>query len=165
MDLPAAVARVAEVLVQGGATGRPVVLPDAARTAAEAAAALQVPVGAIANSLVFSADGEPVLVLTSGAHRVDTAWLSGQLGLAPLVRATPDEVRGWTGQVIGGVSPVGHPHPLRTVVDRWLEQHDVVWAAAGHPHAVFPTTCTELVQLTAGQLHDVVPPSRTEPSA
>ena len=157
MDLPPAVERVAAVLAQRGAAGTPVVLPDAARTAVAAAAALDVPVGAIANSLVFSAAGAPVLVLTSGAHRVDTGWLAARLGLPALDRAAPEQVRAWTGQVIGGVSPVGHPQPLRTVVDRWLEQHEVVWAAAGHPHAVFPTTCGELVALTGGELRDVAP--------
>lgn len=158
VDLPAAVATVARTLAERGAAGEPVLLPDAARTAAEAAAALGVPVGAIANSLVFSAGGAPLLVLTSGAHRVDTAWLAARLGLAALARAAPADVRAWTGQVIGGVSPVGHPQPLRTVVDRWLERHQVVWAAAGHPHAVFPTTCAELVRLTGGALQDVAPP-------
>ena len=157
MDLPPAVERVAAVLAERGAAGTPVVLPDAARTAVDAAAALGVPVGAIANSLIFLAAGTPVLVLTSGAHRVDTGWLAGRLGLPALDRAAPEQVRAWTGQAIGGVSPVGHPQPLRTVVDRWLEQHEVVWAAAGHPHAVFATTSDELVRLTGGQLGDVAP--------
>jgi len=157
VDLPQSVQRVAAVLAERGATGTPVVLPDAARTAVEAAAALDVPVGAIANSLVFSAAGTPVLVLTSGAHRVDTGWLAARLGLTALERATPEQVRAWTGQVIGGVSPVGHPERLRTVVDRWLEQHDVVWAAAGHPRAVFPTSGDELVRLTGGEPGDVAP--------
>ena len=93
MDLPPAVARVAQVLGERGAAGEPVLLPDSARTAAEAAAALDVPVGAIANSLIFSAGGIPVLVLTSGAHRVDTAWLTARLGLPSLDRATPPQVR------------------------------------------------------------------------
>ena len=159
MDLPPAATRVAAVLAERGAAGTPVVLPDAARTAVAAAAALRVPVGAIANSLVFSADGTPVLVLTSGAHRVDTSWLATRLGLPALERAAPEQVRTWTGQVIGGVSPVAHPQRLRTIVDRWLAQHEVVWAAAGHPHAVFPTTCVELVRLTGGELGDVAPRS------
>ena len=159
MELPPGVERVARVLREREAQGAPVLLPAAARTAAEAAAALGVLVGAIANSLVFSAGGCPLLVLTSGAHRVDTSWLAARLGLATLGRAAPDDVRGWTGQVIGGVSPVGHPAPLRTVVDDWLARHDVVWAAAGHPHAVFPTTCAELVRLTGGELGEVAPPA------
>ena len=151
------VAAVARLLAEAGCTGEVRVLPAEVRTAAAAAEALGVPVGAIANSLVFSAAGAPVLVLTSGAHRVDTGWLAARLGLPALDRAAPEQVRAWTGQVIGGVSPVGHPQPLRTVVDRWLEQHEVVWAAAGHPHAVFPTTCGELVALTGGELRDVAP--------
>lgn len=159
MELPPAVERVARVLRERGAQGAPLLLPAAARTAAETAAALGGPVGAIADSLIFSAGGSLLLVLTSGAHRVDTTWLAARLGLAALDRAGPDDVRGWTGQVIGGVSPVGHPAALRTVVDGWLASHEVVWAAAGHPHAVFPTTCAELVRLIGGELGEVAPPA------
>ncbi|KAA1423487.1 YbaK/EbsC family protein [Mumia zhuanghuii] len=126
------------------------VLPDSARTAREAADALGVEVGAIANSLVFDAGGEPVLVLTSGAHRVDTEALAAAHGLPPLERARPETVRAATGQVIGGVAPVGHPTPLRTFVDVALAAHAVVWAAAGHPHAVFATSYAQLVSLTGG---------------
>lgn len=126
------------------------VLPDAVSTAVAAAAALGVDVGAIANSLIFSAEGEPVLVLTSGAHRVDTAKVAASLGVASLKRATPDFVRERTGQVIGGVAPIGHPKPLRTLVDTALDCYPEVWAAGGVPHAVFPTTYTELVRITAG---------------
>ncbi|MBB5959920.1 prolyl-tRNA editing enzyme YbaK/EbsC (Cys-tRNA(Pro) deacylase) [Saccharothrix tamanrassetensis] len=130
------------------------VLADAVRTAAEAAQAVGVPVGAIANSLVFSAvrDGAagPLLVLTSGAHRADTDLLAGLAGADRIERAKPDFVREHTGQVIGGVSPIGHPAPIRTFVDVDLEQYEVVWAAAGHPHAVFPTTYAGLVELTGG---------------
>lgn len=125
-------------------------LPASARTAQEAATALDVEVGAIVNSLVFDADGEAVLVLTSGAHRVDTTYVAEQHGLAKLARAAPDFVRDHTGQAIGGVSPVGHPAPVRTLVDRWLARHEVIWAAAGHPYAVFPTTYAELLELTGG---------------
>lgn len=133
-----------------GATGTVRVLDDAARTAAEAAAALGCEVGAIANSLVFTADEEPLLVLTSGAHRVDTAAVAALLGVQRVRRADPDTVRRATGQVIGGVAPVGHPSPLRTLVDRALAAHAQVWAAAGHAHAVFPTTFDELLRLTDG---------------
>lgn len=144
-------------LEQQGAAGSVRVLPDSARTAQEAATALGVPVGAIVNSLVFDAGGEALLVLTSGAHRVDTGYLAEQHALAKLTRAAPDFVRASTGQAIGGVSPVGHPAPVRTLVDRWLAQHPVVWAAAGHPHAVFPTTYAELLQLTGGTPTAVTP--------
>lgn len=138
----------------GGAAPRAVegmrVLPDAVTTAAAAAAALGVEVGQIANSLVFDADGTPLLVLTSGAHRVDTGKVAARIGAQRVRRATPEFVRAATGQPIGGVAPVGHPARLRTLVDRDLAQYDEVWAAGGIPHAVFPTTFAELVQVTGG---------------
>jgi prolyl-tRNA editing enzyme YbaK/EbsC (Cys-tRNA(Pro) deacylase) len=150
---------VVEALRAGGAdparVDRLQVLPDAVSTAAAAAAALGVRVGQIANSLVFAADGAPLLVLTSGAHRVDTGKVAALIGAQELKRATPEFVRAATGQVIGGVAPVGHPAPLRTLVDRALEQYDEVWAAGGIPHAVFPTTFAELVAVTGGEPADV----------
>jgi prolyl-tRNA editing enzyme YbaK/EbsC (Cys-tRNA(Pro) deacylase) len=133
-----------------GEPSRVVLLPDAVHTAAAAAAALGVEVGQIANSLIFDADGEPLLVLTSGAHRVDTAKVAAGIGVGRLRRATPEFVREHTGQVIGGVAPLGHPAPVRTLVDTTLERYDVVWAAGGVPRAVFPTTYTELLRITAG---------------
>lgn len=133
---------------RAGGAGEIRVLPDGVHTAALAAAALGCEVGAIANSLLFEADGAPVLVLTSGAHRVDTARAAALIGVAELRRATPDFVREHTGQVIGGVSPLGHPAPVPTWIDVWLERHPVVWAAAGHPAAVFSTSYAELVDLT-----------------
>lgn len=126
-------------------------LADSTRTASAAAAALGCEVGAIANSLVFMAGAEPVLILASGAHRVDLALVASSAGLPPLRRATPEEVRAATGQAIGGVSPVGHPSPLRTLVDVALEAYPVVWAAAGTPHAVFPTTYAGLLAITGGE--------------
>jgi len=99
---------------------------------------------------VFAADEAPLLVLTSGAHRVDTSLVADLVGAASVSRADARLVREWTGQVIGGVGPVGHPAPLRTLVDVWLAKYDVVWAAAGHPHAVFPTSFDELVRITGG---------------
>jgi prolyl-tRNA editing enzyme YbaK/EbsC (Cys-tRNA(Pro) deacylase) len=144
------VARVAEILRAAGATGEPVQLQDSARTAAEAAAALGCEVGAIASSLVFAADGEPLLIMTSGAHRVDTQQVAALLGVSKVRRADADLVRAATGYAIGGVAPVGHPAPLRTLVDVALADHEVVWAAAGHSHAVFPTSYDELVRLTGG---------------
>jgi prolyl-tRNA editing enzyme YbaK/EbsC (Cys-tRNA(Pro) deacylase) len=149
--------RVATVLRERGAGGEVRELDSSARTAAEAAASLGVPVGAIANSLIFAtAFGEPLLVLTSGAHRVDTSWLGQRLGVS-LRRADADLVRAATGQPIGGVSPVGHPAPVRTLVDTALREFPVVWAAAGTPHAVFPTTFDELVALTNGEPTEVEP--------
>ncbi|MGB2569641.1 YbaK/EbsC family protein [Micromonospora citrea] len=125
-------------------------LPEAVHTAAAAAQALGVEVGAIANSLVFEADGAPLLVLTSGAHRVDTAGLAAGIGVTRLRRATPEFVREHTGQVIGGVAPLGHPRPLRTLVDTALAAYDEVWAAGGVPQAVFPTTYADLLRITSG---------------
>ncbi len=142
--------KVADALAAAGADGQVRELPEAATTAALAAAQLGVEVGAIANSLVFDADGQPLLVLTSGAHRVDTAKVAALVGVAALRRATPEFVRSATGQPIGGVAPVGHPGPLRTLVDTELERYDTVWAAAGIPHTVFPTSYSELVRITGG---------------
>jgi prolyl-tRNA editing enzyme YbaK/EbsC (Cys-tRNA(Pro) deacylase) len=150
------VGRVAEILRDAGATGEPVQLADSTRTAAEAAAALGCDVGAIASSLLFLADGEPLLVLTSGGHRVDTAHVAQVLGVSKVTMADPDAVRAATGFAIGGVAPVGHPRPLRTLVDTALADHDVVWAAAGHPHAVFPTSYDELLRVTGGEPTQVV---------
>ena len=133
-----------------GGPSRVRMLPDAVTTAAAAAAALGVEVGQIANSLVFSADDEPLLVMTSGAHRVDTAKVAALLGVAAVTRATREFVREHTGQPIGGVAPLGHPKPLRTLVDTALEGYAEIWAAGGIPHAVFPTTYVQLVRLTAG---------------
>jgi prolyl-tRNA editing enzyme YbaK/EbsC (Cys-tRNA(Pro) deacylase) len=127
-----------------------IVLDDAVHTAAAAAAALGVEVGQIANSLIFDADGEPLLVLTSGAHRVDTAKVAAGIGVAKLRRATPEFVREHTGQAIGGVAPLGHPEPVRTLVDTALAQYPVIWAAGGVPRAVFPITYAELVRVTDG---------------
>ena len=141
---------VAEVLRELGVPGEVRELPEPAPTAVTAAAQLGCTVGAIANSLVFSADGAPLLVLTSGAHRVDTARVAALVGASAVKRADPDFVRRSTGQEIGGVAPVGHPEPLRTLVDTWLEPYDVVWAAAGHAHTVFPTSFAELLRNTSG---------------
>ena len=149
------VARVAEILRSAGATGEPVQLQDSTRTAAEAAAALGCDVGAIASALVFTADGEPLLVMTSGAHRVDTAMVAQLLAVEKVARADADTVRSATGYAIGGVAPVGHPAPIRTLVDNALARHEVVWAAAGHPHAVFPTSYDELLRITGGTPADV----------
>src|SRR5215472_779655 len=128
--------KVAGVLRELGVTGDIRELPEPAPTAATAAAQLGCEVGAIANSLVFDADGAPLLVLTSGAHRVDTAAVAERLGRASIRRADPEFVKSATGQVIGGVAPLGHPEPVETIVDADLAHHDVVWAAAGHAHTV-----------------------------
>jgi prolyl-tRNA editing enzyme YbaK/EbsC (Cys-tRNA(Pro) deacylase) len=149
------VSRFAGVLAELGVPGEVRVLPESAPTAAAAAAQLGCEVGAIANSLVFDADGAPLLVMTSGAHRVDTSKVAALVGAAAVGRASAPAVRAWTGQVIGGVAPVGHPAPIRTLVDAWLGKYDVVWAAAGHPHAVFPTSFDELLRITGGMPAEV----------
>jgi prolyl-tRNA editing enzyme YbaK/EbsC (Cys-tRNA(Pro) deacylase) len=128
--------------------GRIVVLPESVHTAQLAADALGCAVGAIANSLLFDADGTPLLILTSGSHRVDTAKVAAELGITALKRAKPDFVREHTGQVIGGVSPFAHPAPVRTFLDPWLRQYDEIWAAAGDAAAVFSTTYAELQRMT-----------------
>ena len=155
---------VVAALTAGGADpariDRMLVLPDAVTTAAAAAAALGVEVGQIANSLVFEMtidgqDPEPLLVLTSGAHRVDTGKVGALVGAQRVRRASPEFVRAATGQTIGGIAPVGHPALLRTLVDRALEAFDEVWAAGGIAHSVFPSTFAELVKVTGGQPADV----------
>jgi prolyl-tRNA editing enzyme YbaK/EbsC (Cys-tRNA(Pro) deacylase) len=151
------VAEVAQLLRAAGAIGEVRELPDSARTAAAAAAQLGVEVGAIANSLVFDVGGQPLLVLTSGAHRVDETLVADLLGVPAITRATPEFVRRHTGQAIGGVAPIGHPEPIGTLVDVELARHAQVWAAAGHPHTVFPTSYDELLQLTEGTPAEVGP--------
>jgi prolyl-tRNA editing enzyme YbaK/EbsC (Cys-tRNA(Pro) deacylase) len=157
-----AVARVVETLTRLDASDaalRIVVLDDQARTAAAAAGQLGVAIGQIANSLIFAVpepapDGpaghRPLLVLTSGAHRVDTTRVAAGLGVDRLDRAQADFVRSRTGFAIGGVAPVGHLEPVQTLVDVALADYPEIWAAAGHARTVFPTTFTELVRITGG---------------
>jgi prolyl-tRNA editing enzyme YbaK/EbsC (Cys-tRNA(Pro) deacylase) len=152
----ASIARFRTELEARGGRGRIVVLPDSVHTAALAAEALGCEVGAIANSLLFSVpretgESEPVLILTSGAHRVDTAKAAAQVGVPALRRAAPEFVREHTGQVIGGVSPFAHPQPVRTFLDPALRQYHEIWAAAGHPAAVFSTTYEELLVMTGAE--------------
>ena len=120
-------------------------------TAAAAAAALGCAVGAIANSLVFDADGAPLLVLASGAHRVDTAKVAALIGAARVRRATPEFVVAATGQEVGGVAPVGHPAPLRTVIDVDLASFPVLWAGGGDHYTMFSATYEDLLRITAGE--------------
>ena len=150
-----AVERVRATLAGLGAQGEVRILDDSARTAAQAAAQLDVTPAQIANSLVFSADGSPLLVMASGGHRVDTAKVAALVGAERVERADADFVRTHTGFAIGGVAPVGHPEPLRTLVDAALADFDEIWAAAGHPHSVFPTTYEELLSMTGGQSADI----------
>ncbi|PZU49795.1 MAG: aminoacyl-tRNA deacylase [Microbacterium sp.] len=153
--LPARSRLVHDALRAAGIPGEIVVLPDAASTAQLAADALGVEAGAIANSLVFWSDDQPLLVMTSGSHRVDTAALAERLGRGTIRRASPEQVREATGQAIGGVAPTGHPAALMTIVDEALAAYPEIWAAGGTPHTVFPLTYDELVRLTGGTVAKV----------
>ena len=152
---PPSVERVIRQLALLGARGTVRALDDSARTAQEAAAALGIEVAQIANSLIFIADDEPVLVMSSGGQRVDMEQLAAVLEVSSVVKASADQVRQASGFAIGGVAPVGHPEPLRTIVDIALAQYDEVWAAGGHPHYVFPTSYDELLRITAGEAAEV----------
>jgi prolyl-tRNA editing enzyme YbaK/EbsC (Cys-tRNA(Pro) deacylase) len=144
------------ILAAAGVDGRVRLLPEAAPTAVSAAEQLGVEVGAIANSLIFmTSEGGPLLVMTSGAHRVDTAKVAALAGTSSLTRASAEFVLAATGQRIGGVAPVGHPAPIRTIVDTALADFPVIWAAGGVPHAVFPMTYDELLSLTGGEPAEV----------
>lgn len=149
-SLPERSRLVQQHLDDAGIRAEILVLPDSARTAAEAAAAIGCDVAAIANSLVFVADGSPVLVMTSGGHRADLRTLAAGIGAQVVTMAPASVVREATGQAIGGVAPVGHPAPLRTFIDEALSAHDQIWAAAGHPHTVMPLTFASLRELTRG---------------
>ena len=147
--------RVQEALAAAGSPARVRQLTDSARTAPEAAAALGVEVAQIAKSLVFLADGRPVAVIASGADRVDTAAVAREVGAAKVRRADADAVRQATGFPIGGVSPAGLPDGLEVLIDRALSSYEVIWAAAGTPHTVYPTSYSELVRVTGGRSVDV----------
>ena len=151
----ASISRFRVALTARGGRGRIVTLPDSVHTAALAADALGCEVGAIANSLLFDADGAPALILTSGSHRVDTVKVATAIGVGSLDRAKPEFVRAHTGQVIGGVSPIAHPSRIRTYLDPSLRQYDEIWAAAGHPAAVFSTTYDELARMTGAPTIEV----------
>ncbi|MFF8016456.1 YbaK/EbsC family protein [Streptomyces sp. NPDC007929] len=133
--------------------------PDATRTAAEAAAAIGCELSQICKSLIFAADRVPVLVLMDGASRVDLELVRKELGAEKVTRARVDVVRETTGYAIGGVPPFGHRTRTRVLADRSLLEHDVVWAAAGTPHAVFPIAPEDLVAHAGGTLVDVREPT------
>jgi prolyl-tRNA editing enzyme YbaK/EbsC (Cys-tRNA(Pro) deacylase) len=142
--------RVVAALRTAGIDGEVRRFETAVPTAAAAAQALGCDVGAIANSLVFDADGEPLLVLASGAHRVDTGKVAALVGATRVRRATPEFVLAATGQEVGGVAPTGHPAPLRTVVDVDLAAHPLLWAGGGDHQTMFAATYADLVRLTGG---------------
>jgi prolyl-tRNA editing enzyme YbaK/EbsC (Cys-tRNA(Pro) deacylase) len=129
--------------------------PQGTKTAGDAAEAIGCEVGQIVKSLIFVADGRAVLVLTSGANRVDEAKLASRMGADVVRRATPEEARDATGFAVGGTPPFGHPNEVRTFIDPELLRHDVVWAAAGTPDSVFPITPQELLGTSGAQVADV----------
>jgi prolyl-tRNA editing enzyme YbaK/EbsC (Cys-tRNA(Pro) deacylase) len=153
-SLPTVASRVSDTLIARGHHGVIITQTKPTHTAQEAARALGVEVGAIAKSLVFLLDDDPVLLLVSGAHQVDLDRTGERLE-GTLTRAPARLVRDVTGQPIGGVAPVGHPTNLSTYVDNALSRHRELWAAGGHPNTVFRTSFTELVRITAGLAIDV----------
>ena len=148
------VQRVADALHAAGITAEIVELSDSTRTAEEAAAAIGTSVPKIVKSLVFLADGAPIIALVSGSNRLDTDRLGAALGRT-ISRADAATVRAATGFAIGGVPPLGHATELDVLIDRDLLQYDVVWAAAGTPHAVFPIAPDALVGATNGRVIDL----------
>ena len=144
------VIRVTALLKELGCSGEVTILSDSARTALDAANALGIEVGQVASSIVFKLpSGNPLLVITSGRHRVDTELVAKNLGVEKLHRADADFVKNASGFSIGGVSPVGWVNkPETTLIDLALNDNDVAWAAAGHPHSVYPTSFEELARVT-----------------
>ena len=144
------VVRVTALLKELGCTGEPTILSESARTALDAANALGIEVGQVASSIVFKLpSGNPLLVITSGRHRVDTELVAKNLGVEKLHRADADFVKNASGFSIGGVSPVGWVNkPEITLIDQALNDYGVAWAAAGHPHSVYPTSFEELARVT-----------------
>lgn len=151
------VKRVRSALAAAGAKGDVVALADTARSAQDAADALQCALGAIVKSLVFAIDGKPVMALVAGDRQCDTAALPAALGLTGKTkRADADLVREATGYAIGGVAPVGHARPLPIALDASLARFERLWAAAGHPHCVFPTDFAELQRITGAVASDLI---------
>lgn len=148
-----AVRRVQAALHERGSGAQVIELTETARSAPDAARALGVEVGAIVKSLLFLIDGAPVMALVAGDRRCDTAALPAAFGRTGLViRPDAEKVREVTGFAIGGVAPLAHPRPLPTVIDDSLSRFETIYAAAGHPFCVFPTTALELTLLTGGTL-------------
>ena len=146
------VQRVTAKLKELGVTGEVHVLSDSARTAQEAADALGILVGQVASSIVFKLpDDSPLLVITSGRHRVDTELVAKNLGIEKLHRVDADYVKERSGFSIGGLSPVGWISPATILIDEALNDYEIVWAAAGHPHSVYPTTYSQLIECTGAR--------------
>jgi prolyl-tRNA editing enzyme YbaK/EbsC (Cys-tRNA(Pro) deacylase) len=155
MDLHPNARRVQDVLAAAGVEGRVRELHASARTSAEAAEALGVEVGQIAKTLVFLADGRPVIVIASGSDRVDVAALARVVTVDRVKRADADAVKSATGYSIGGVSPAGLPSGVEVLIDTGLSRYEVIWAAAGTHYAVYPTSFADLVAVTGGRVVDV----------
>ena len=149
----AAVKRFQEAATKLGVKGEVNILAETARTAIDAANGLGIEVGQIASSLIFKLpSGNPLLIITSGRHRVDTELVAKNLGITELGRADANYVKEVSGYSVGGVSPLGWiSKPEVILIDEALNDYDIVWAAAGHPHAVYPTTYDELIQCTGAQ--------------
>ena len=149
----AAVKRFKEAADSLGVKGEINILAETARTAIDAANGLGIEVGQIASSLIFKLpSGNPLLIITSGRHRVDTELVAKNLNIPELRRADANYVKEVSGYSVGGVSPLGWiSKPEIILIDEALDDYDVVWAAAGHPHAVYPTTYDELIQCTGAQ--------------
>ena len=148
----ASVTRVQGLMKELGMSGEITALTDSARSAKEAADALGIEVGQVASSIVFKLDDEsPLLVITSGRHKVDTDLVAKNLGHSKLHRVDADYVKEKSGFSIGGVSPIGWVYEATVLIDEALNDYDVVWAAAGHPHSVFPTTYAELIACTGAK--------------
>ena len=152
-----AVKRAQMAMTELGIKGEIKILADSARTALDAATALGIEVGQIASSLVFKIpSGEPILVITSGRHRVDTDLLARIVEVETLSRADADFVKEFSGYSVGGVAPIGWLNRAKDIIiDKALSDYEVVWAAAGHPHAVFPTSLSELQRVTLGGVEQV----------
>jgi len=146
----AAVRRFKEAADSLGVKGEINILAETARTAIDAANGLGLEVGQIASSLIFKLpSGNPLLIITSGRHRVDTELVAKNLGLPELGRADANYVKEISGYSVGGVSPIGWiKTPEITLIDQALNDYEIVWAASGHPHAVYPTTFAELLACT-----------------
>ena len=146
----AAVKRFKEAADSLGVKGDINILADTARTAIDAANGLGIEVGQIASSLIFKLpSGNPLLIITSGRHRVDTDLVAKNLTIAELGRADANYVKEVSGYSVGGVSPIGWiSTPEMTLIDEALNDYEVVWAASGHPHAVYPTSYSELIACT-----------------
>jgi prolyl-tRNA editing enzyme YbaK/EbsC (Cys-tRNA(Pro) deacylase) len=151
--LKSSVQRVKAAMLELSMNGEIRVLEESARTAAEAASALGIETGQIASSIVFRLlTGEALLVITSGRHRVDTQLVAENLSLGALGRADANFVKEQSGYSVGGVAPVGWLHPPRQIlIDQSLASYPILWAAAGHPHTVFPTSFDELSRVTGGR--------------